>query len=201
MLEWFWTIISGFTHEEMARLLQFTTGCSQLPPGGFCELCPKFQITASLMFDGLPTAHTWCVILLVYVQQSLFSPRSHVFMFYCRSRSVYAYDTFNPLRLAYVYILLFTFSPMCVYIHDMPMFSVFCHLSCPLVSYHILVRQVLPSQVWSDVYIGMCTHAHTHAHIHTHTNVFGSRLSMSVAASINCVFHFTSRWKRCTKQC
>ncbi|KAI0220593.1 Apoptosis-resistant E3 ubiquitin protein ligase 1 [Lamellibrachia satsuma] len=58
VLEWFWMIISGFTHEEMARLLQFTTGCSQLPPGGFCELCPKFQITALSEFERLPSAHT-----------------------------------------------------------------------------------------------------------------------------------------------
>ena len=31
--------------------------------------------------------------------------------------------------------------------HDMPMFSVFCHLSCHLVSYHILFHQVSPTQL------------------------------------------------------
>ena len=31
----------------------------------------------------------------------------------------------------------------------MPMFSVFCHLSCHLVSWHILFHQVSPSQLWS----------------------------------------------------
>lgn len=58
-MEWFWTIIAGFTKEEMGRLLQFTTGCSQLPPGGFAELNPKFQITAAPTYGNLPTAHTW----------------------------------------------------------------------------------------------------------------------------------------------
>lgn len=58
VLEWFWTIVSGFTQEELARLLQFTTGCSQLPPGGFGELCPHFQISALPEYERLPTAHT-----------------------------------------------------------------------------------------------------------------------------------------------
>lgn len=56
---WFWAAVSNFTQEEMARLLQFTTGCSQLPAGGFKELTPRFQITAAPTFGNLPTAHTW----------------------------------------------------------------------------------------------------------------------------------------------
>lgn len=35
VIGWFWTAVSNFNQTEMARLLQFTTGCSQLPPGGF----------------------------------------------------------------------------------------------------------------------------------------------------------------------
>ncbi|XP_014682029.1 PREDICTED: apoptosis-resistant E3 ubiquitin protein ligase 1-like [Priapulus caudatus] len=58
VLDWFWTLVASFTEEEMARLLQFTTGCSQLPPGGFSELIPKFQISATPAFGTLPTAHT-----------------------------------------------------------------------------------------------------------------------------------------------
>lgn len=58
VLDWFWTAVSNFTEEEMARLLQFTTGCSQLPPGGFAELNPKFHITTTPTFGNLPTAHT-----------------------------------------------------------------------------------------------------------------------------------------------
>lgn len=35
VLAWFWAAVTNFSTEERARLLQFTTGCSQLPPGGF----------------------------------------------------------------------------------------------------------------------------------------------------------------------
>lgn len=35
VLGWFWTAVSNFNQTEMARLIQFTTGCSMLPPGGF----------------------------------------------------------------------------------------------------------------------------------------------------------------------
>lgn len=59
VLGWFWAAVSNFSQTEMARLLQFTTGCSQLPPGGFQELNPRFQITAAPTFGNLPTAHTW----------------------------------------------------------------------------------------------------------------------------------------------
>ncbi|XP_013414095.1 apoptosis-resistant E3 ubiquitin protein ligase 1 [Lingula anatina] len=57
-LNWFWTIIGSFTTEEMARLVQFTTGSSQLPPGGFGSLSPTFQISPALSSGSLPTAHT-----------------------------------------------------------------------------------------------------------------------------------------------
>nr|XP_033807473.1 apoptosis-resistant E3 ubiquitin protein ligase 1 isoform X4 [Geotrypetes seraphini] len=58
VMRWFWTVVSSFTQEELARLLQFTTGSSQLPPGGFAVLCPSFQIIASPTHNSLPTAHT-----------------------------------------------------------------------------------------------------------------------------------------------
>lgn len=58
VLGWFWAAIGNFSQTEMARLLQFTTGCSQLPPGGFEDLNPRFQITAAPTFANLPTAHT-----------------------------------------------------------------------------------------------------------------------------------------------
>lgn len=58
VLSWFWAAITNFSTEERARLLQFTTGCSQLPPGGFQELTPRFQLTAAPTFGALPTAHT-----------------------------------------------------------------------------------------------------------------------------------------------
>ncbi|XP_047530174.1 apoptosis-resistant E3 ubiquitin protein ligase 1 isoform X1 [Vanessa atalanta] len=57
-LAWLWAAVGSFSAEERARLLQFTTGCAQLPPGGFQELNPRFQITAAPTFGALPTAHT-----------------------------------------------------------------------------------------------------------------------------------------------
>ena len=59
VVSWFWVVVGNFTQEEMARLLQFVTGCSQLPPGGFKELSPKFQITSAPTHGRLPSAHTW----------------------------------------------------------------------------------------------------------------------------------------------
>ncbi|XP_060685378.1 LOW QUALITY PROTEIN: apoptosis-resistant E3 ubiquitin protein ligase 1 [Hemiscyllium ocellatum] len=58
VMKWFWTVVSSFTQEELARLLQFTTGSSQLPPGGFVAMCPSFQIIAAPTQNTLPTAHT-----------------------------------------------------------------------------------------------------------------------------------------------
>lgn len=68
VLEWFWTIVASFTEEQMARLLQFTTGCSQLPAGGFGELNPNIQLSSSPTYNTLPTAHTWWVPPLLSVE-------------------------------------------------------------------------------------------------------------------------------------
>lgn len=68
VLDWFWAAVCNFTHEEMARLLQFTTGSSQLPPGGFKELSPRFQLTAAPTFGNLPTAHTWLAMNIYYIR-------------------------------------------------------------------------------------------------------------------------------------
>lgn len=57
-VRWFWEIISSFTQEELTRLLQFTTGSSQLPSEGFSELKPTFQIMSVPVHANLPTAHT-----------------------------------------------------------------------------------------------------------------------------------------------
>lgn len=58
LLQWFWTALHNFTPEERARLLQFTTGSSQLPPGGFSHLKPKFSISYIQAHNSLPVAHT-----------------------------------------------------------------------------------------------------------------------------------------------
>lgn len=59
IVSWFWTTVQSLTEEERAKLLQFVTGSSQLPPGGLSELRPPFQITPSPTTGRLPTAHTW----------------------------------------------------------------------------------------------------------------------------------------------
>lgn len=37
-IRWFWAAVESFNQEERARLLQFITGSSQLPLGGFAAL-------------------------------------------------------------------------------------------------------------------------------------------------------------------
>ena len=51
--------MTSFTQDELARLVQFITGSSQLPPGGFAELSPQIQISSAPTTDALPSAHTW----------------------------------------------------------------------------------------------------------------------------------------------
>ena len=41
VVDWFWAVVAEFSQEELARLVQFVTGSSQLPPGGFKELRPS----------------------------------------------------------------------------------------------------------------------------------------------------------------
>eukprot|EP00005_Dracoamoeba_jomungandri_P010878 CAMPEP_0174275398 /NCGR_PEP_ID=MMETSP0439-20130205/59802_1 /TAXON_ID=0 /ORGANISM="Stereomyxa ramosa, Strain Chinc5" /LENGTH=886 /DNA_ID=CAMNT_0015367497 /DNA_START=431 /DNA_END=3087 /DNA_ORIENTATION=- len=58
-IDWFWIAVSEFTQEERAKLLQFITGSSQLPIGGFKELSQPITIVRSFTTtDSLPTAHT-----------------------------------------------------------------------------------------------------------------------------------------------
>ena len=60
-LAWFWTIIEQFTQEEKGMLLQFVTGSSLLPQGGFKKLLPQFTIFMVHEKGRLPSAHTWYV--------------------------------------------------------------------------------------------------------------------------------------------
>jgi hypothetical protein len=66
VMSWFWKSVALFNQEEIARLLQFTTGSSQLPPGGFSCLTPKFSFSSSPLKNVLPRAHTWYKICLCY---------------------------------------------------------------------------------------------------------------------------------------
>jgi len=58
LLQWFWNAVEGMSMEERGRLLQFTTGSSLLPIGGFKELRPTFRITVANNVAHLPIAHT-----------------------------------------------------------------------------------------------------------------------------------------------
>lgn len=56
---WFWDIVNEMTQEDRCRLLQFSTGSSRLPPGGFANLDPNFKIEiGSGEASHLPSAHT-----------------------------------------------------------------------------------------------------------------------------------------------
>ena len=71
ILTWFWLILGNFTTEQMARLIQFTTGSSQLPHGGFAELKPNFQIGGGEGRNHLPTAHT-CFNMICLPEHDVF---------------------------------------------------------------------------------------------------------------------------------
>ena len=68
-VRWFWDCVSDLDHPHRVLLLQFTTGCSHIPHGGFAQLTggggkQKFTIMRSDYQSGiLPTAST-CVNLL-----------------------------------------------------------------------------------------------------------------------------------------
>jgi len=64
VLMWFWEALSHFSTEDMARFVQFVTGSSLLPPGGWADLSPSLQISLGGDAGNLPTSHT-CFNLLV----------------------------------------------------------------------------------------------------------------------------------------
>ena len=64
VLHWLWEALSHFSAEDMARFVQFVTGSSLLPPGGWADLSPVLQISLSGERGSLPTSQT-CFNLLV----------------------------------------------------------------------------------------------------------------------------------------
>jgi len=59
VLEWFWIAVTHMTQEDLSRLVQFCTGSSLLPPGGFKDLEPKLQLSWGGLDPGsLPVSHT-----------------------------------------------------------------------------------------------------------------------------------------------
>ena len=63
-IQWFWRAVRSFTREERAKLLQFVTGSSKIPMGGFANLegmngVSKFLICKAYGKPArLPAAHT-----------------------------------------------------------------------------------------------------------------------------------------------
>jgi len=59
VVQWFWAAVESFNDGERTRLLQFITGSSQLPSGGFQALNPPIIISKSYaQTDSLPQAAT-----------------------------------------------------------------------------------------------------------------------------------------------
>ncbi|KAJ3321382.1 hypothetical protein HDV06_004367 [Boothiomyces sp. JEL0866] len=64
-IQWFWRAVRSFSQEERAKLIQFATGTSKVPLGGFAQLqgstgIQKFQIHREFSSNSrLPSAHTW----------------------------------------------------------------------------------------------------------------------------------------------
>mmetsp|Transcript_158295 Transcript_158295/g.303754 ORF Transcript_158295/g.303754 Transcript_158295/m.303754 type:complete len:751 (-) Transcript_158295:55-2307(-) len=59
VVDYFWQVLTDFSEEKRAKVLQFATGSSRLPPGGFANLKPKFKVVVTgTNTDHLPIAHT-----------------------------------------------------------------------------------------------------------------------------------------------
>lgn len=52
--EWLWTCLAKMSTLDIGRFLQFITGSSRLPPGGFVELKPRLKISISCLYGQLP---------------------------------------------------------------------------------------------------------------------------------------------------
>jgi len=63
VIQWFWAALQSFSGEEKALFIQFITGTSKVPIGGFRALqgmsgVQRFQIHRGSGIDRLPTSHT-----------------------------------------------------------------------------------------------------------------------------------------------
>uniref|UniRef100_A0A0C3TDI4 HECT-type E3 ubiquitin transferase n=1 Tax=Guillardia theta (strain CCMP2712) TaxID=905079 RepID=A0A0C3TDI4_GUITC len=59
VIQWFWQCVENMSNEDRARLLQFVTGSSQVPSGGFQTLEPKFNVQLNFAPPShLPVSHT-----------------------------------------------------------------------------------------------------------------------------------------------
>eukprot|EP00731_Ephydatia_muelleri_P024569 Em0016g840a len=68
VIQWFWELVYCFDRKELATLLQFATGSSRVPLGGFCNLVGatglcKFTISRiEYTPNKLPAASTWSTV-------------------------------------------------------------------------------------------------------------------------------------------
>ncbi|XP_022669798.1 apoptosis-resistant E3 ubiquitin protein ligase 1-like isoform X2 [Varroa destructor] len=58
ILQWFWKVVDSFSEEELSQFVQFVTGSSRLPLGGFSQLEPWVHIVYVEANNILPSAHT-----------------------------------------------------------------------------------------------------------------------------------------------
>jgi len=59
-VDYWWAAVESLDHENRAKVLQFATGLSHLPAGGFRRLQPRFRLAIESHLDEekLPTSHT-----------------------------------------------------------------------------------------------------------------------------------------------
>jgi len=86
VLRWLWEALSHFSNEDMARFVQFITGSSLLPPGGWAELSPSLQISLGGGSGSLPTSHT-CFNLLVLPEAASYQELERVLLLAVREGS------------------------------------------------------------------------------------------------------------------
>jgi HECT-domain (ubiquitin-transferase)/Hom_end-associated Hint/Leucine rich repeat len=64
IVQWYWEAICSFSQLDLSKLMQFVTGSSQVPVGGFAKLAPMFTVEfccppdSSFEDDRLPTSST-----------------------------------------------------------------------------------------------------------------------------------------------
>ncbi|CAM9133251.1 unnamed protein product [Ectocarpus sp. 8 AP-2014] len=78
---WFWNVVRALTKEERSLLLQFATGCSRLPAGGFRGLAPRTFTVAMIDYDPkrpLPMAATCFYMLKLPRYPDLYSLRKNL---------------------------------------------------------------------------------------------------------------------------
>ncbi|CAH8533098.1 unnamed protein product [Heterobilharzia americana] len=86
-IEWFWQALESFDQEDLARFLQFVTGTSKVPLGGFTNLegmhgPTKFQISRAAISSTshLPSAHTCFNTLVLPAYENYEQLRSRLLM-------------------------------------------------------------------------------------------------------------------------